>query len=180
MKTKNITIIGLMAAIMCIMGPLSIPIPVSPVPLSFGLLAVYLTVYILGTKKGAISICIYILLGLAGLPVFTGFGAGIGKVLGPTGGYLVGYVFVALISGFFIDKWQTNYGLVFAGMLLGTAVLYLFGTIWLAIQGNMSFLAALAAGVLPYIPFDVAKMIITMLIGIPTRKCLLKAGVLEK
>lgn len=179
MNTKNITLIGLMAAVMCILGPISFPILVSPVPVSLGLLAVYLTVYILGMKKGTISVCIYILLGLVGLPVFTAFGGGIGKVLGPTGGYIVGYIFLALIMGFFVDKWKTNHVLIFVGMILGTVVLYLFGTLWLAKQGSMSFSAAFAAAVIPYVPLDLAKLIITMLVAAPVRKCLWRAGILE-
>lgn len=179
MNTKNLTLIGLMSAVLCILGPISLPIPVSPVPISLGMFAVYLTVYILGMKKGIISVCIYILLGLVGLPVFTAFGSGIGKVLGPTGGYLVGYLFIALVFGFFIDKWKTNQALIFAGMILGTAICYLLGTVWLARQGGMSFLAALAAGVIPFIPGDLAKIIITMLVASPVRRALWKAGILE-
>lgn len=179
MNTKNLALIGLMSAVLCILGPMSLPIPISPVPISLGMLGVYLTVYILGMKKGTISICIYILLGIIGLPVFTAFGSGIGKVMGPTGGYLVGYIFIALIFGFFIDKWKTNQVLIFLGMILGTAVCYLLGTAWLAMQGGMSFSAALAAGVIPFIPGDLAKIIITMLVAAPVRKALWKAGILE-
>ncbi len=180
MKTKNLALIGLMSAVLCILGPLALPIPVSPVPVSLGSFAVYLTVYILGLKKGTVSVCIYLLLGLVGLPVFTGFSGGIGKVMGPTGGYLVGYIFMALICGFFVDRWKTNYGLIFLGMVLGTLALYLFGTAWLAKLANMSFGAALGAGVIPFIPGDLAKIVITLLVATPVRKCLWKAGILEK
>lgn len=180
MKTKNIALIGLMAAVLCILGPLALPIPVSPVPISMGSFAVYLTAYILGLKKGTVSLCIYLLLGLVGLPVFTGFSGGIGKVLGPTGGYMVGYIFMTLICGFFVDRWKTNYGIIFLGMILGTLALYLFGTLWLAKLANMSFIAALGVGVIPFIPGDLAKIVITMLVAAPVRKCLWKAGILEK
>ncbi|MCI8937526.1 MAG: biotin transporter BioY [Lachnospiraceae bacterium] len=179
MNTKNLALIGLMSAVLCILGPISLPIPISPVPISLGMLGVYLTVYILGMKKGTISVCIYLLLGLVGLPVFTAFGSGIGKVLGPTGGYLLGYIFIALIFGFFIDKWKTNQVFIFLGMILGTAVCYLLGTAWLAKQGGMSFAAALAAGVLPFIPGDLAKIVLTMLVAAPVRGALWKAGILE-
>ncbi|MDE5907212.1 MAG: biotin transporter BioY [Lachnospiraceae bacterium] len=179
MNTKSLALIGLMSAVLCILGPMSLPIPISPVPISLGMLGVYLTVYILGMKKGTISVCIYLLLGLVGLPVFTAFGSGIGKVLGPTGGYLLGYIFIALIFGFFIDKWKTNQVFIFLGMILGTAVCYLLGTAWLAKQGGMNFNAALAAGVIPFIPGDLAKIILTMLVAAPVRKALWKAGILE-
>lgn len=179
MNTKHLALTGLMAAVICILGPISLPIPISPVPVSLGFFAVYLTVYILGMKMGSVSVLIYVLLGFVGLPVFTGFSGGIGKVLGPTGGYIIGYLFMAPIMGFFIDKWKTNYALTILGMVLGTAVCYLFGTLWLAYQGGMSFSAALAAGVLPFIPADIAKLILAVLVGEPVRRRLWKAGILE-
>ena len=180
MNTKQITLTGLMAAVLCILGPLSLPIPISPVPISLGMFGVYLTVYILGLMRGTISVCIYILLGLVGLPVFTGFAGGIGKVAGPTGGYIVGYIFMSLIIGFAVDKWDDNYLIKAGGMLVGTAVCYLFGTLWLAKQAAMSFSAALWAGVIPFIPGDLIKLAVAVLVGEQVRRRLLRAGILEK
>lgn len=180
MNTKQLTLTGLMAAVLCIMGPLSLPVPISPVPVSMGTFAVYLTVYILGMKKGLISILIYLLLGLAGLPVFTGFSGGPAKVFGPTGGYLVGYLFMGMLIGFVTDRWRRDYMAIFLGMLAGTAVLYLFGTIWLAQQAGMSFGTALAAGVLPFIPGDMVKILLAILTGEQVRRRLWRAGLLQK
>lgn len=175
MKTKTMALIALMAAVTCILGPLSLAIPISPVPISFTNLAVYFTVYVLGTKRGTISYLIYLLLGLVGLPVFSGFTGGAGKLFGPTGGYLIGFIFMALICGIFIEKWPTKLYLHFAGMVLGTAVCYLFGTAWLAFQANMGFYAALAAGVIPFILGDLVKIIIALLAGPLIRKQLKRA-----
>ena len=175
-NTKTMALIALMTAIICILGPLSIAIPISPVPISLTNLAVYFTVYVLGMKRGTISYLIYLLIGLVGLPVFSSFTGGAGKLFGPTGGYLVGFIFMALICGFFIEKWPSKLYLHFAGMVLGTVVCYLFGTIWLAFQGNMGFYAALAAGVLPFIPGDLVKIIIALLAGPAIRKQLKRAG----
>lgn len=175
MKTKTMALIALMAAVTCILGPLSLAIPISPVPISFTNLAVYFTVYVLGTKRGTISYLIYLLLGLVGLPVFSGFTGGAGKLFGPTGGYLIGFIFMALICGIFMEKWPTKLYLHFAGMVLGTAVCYLFGTAWLAFQANMGFYAALAAGVIPFIPGDLVKIIIALLAGPLIRKQLKRA-----
>lgn len=175
MKTKTMALIALMAAVTCILGPLSLAIPISPVPISFTNLAVYFTIYVLGTKKGTISYLIYLLLGLVGLPVFSGFSGGAGKLFGPTGGYLIGFIFMALICGIFIEKWPAKLYLHFVGMILGTAVCYLFGTIWLAFQANMDFSAALAAGVIPFIPGDLVKIIIALLAGPIIRKQLKRA-----
>lgn len=176
MNTKSLTMIGVMSAIICILGPLSIPLPFSPVPISLTNLAIYFTIYVLGMKKSTISYLIYLLIGLIGLPVFSSFSSGPAKLLGPTGGYLIGFIFIALISGLFIDRWFSNYVLCFIGMLLGTAICYLLGTIWLAYQAHLSFYAALGAGVIPFIPGDIAKIIIALVAGPQIRKRLKKAG----
>ena len=100
-SVKTMTMCAIMAALMCILGPMSIPI--GAVPISFTNLVIYLTVYLLGAKKGCISYLIYMLLGVVGLPVFSGYTGGIAKLAGPTGGYLVGFILLALISGMVHD-----------------------------------------------------------------------------
>lgn len=196
-NTTTITQIALFTSLQCIISPFSIVFPFSPVPVSFSTLMLYLSVYILGKKRSVISCGIYILIGLVGLPVFSGFGAGIGKVLGPTGGYLLGYFFLVYISGWFIEKWNRNpveemrsgvreikgrrvrsYIMQGLGMALGTAVCYLFGTFWLAYQADMSFVAAVSVGVLPFLVTDVIKIVVAVLIGLTVRKRLVRAGVL--
>ena len=161
----TMTLIGVMTAITCILGPLSIPLPISPFPISFTNLAIYITVYVLGMKPGTISYLVYLLIGLVGAPVFSGFTGGPAKLAGPTGGYLIGFIFIALIAGFFIDRFPKKYYLHFIGMVLGTAVCYLFGTLWLCYQLKLGFVAGLWAGVIPYLPGDAAKIIISLILG---------------
>ena len=180
-STKKMTLTGLMAAIICLLGPFSVFFPFSPVPVSFCTLAISFVVYVLGARLGTYSIAIYILLGFAGLPVFSGFTGGAGKLLGATGGYLIGYLFMALISGLFIDKYDNsktfrNLALCFLGMLLGTITCYLFGTLWLSYQLSLTFTSALTVGVLPYILPDILKMILALLLGRSTKKRLSAAG----
>ncbi len=186
-KTKEFTLIGLMAALTCIAGPLSLPLPFSPVPISLTNLAIYFSVYILGMKRGTISYLVYLLLGLVGLPVFSAFTSGPAKLFGPTGGYLIGFIFIALISGYCVDRWNGRFVASFLGMAAGTAVCYLFGTVWLAYQMTLgasasqsSFVqalpAAFAAGVLPFIIGDLAKMVITLLVGSQVRVRVTKAA----
>lgn len=177
-KTQSLTLIGLTAAVTCILGPLSIAIPLSPVPLSFTNLALYFTAMILGCRKGTVSYLIYLLIGLIGIPVFSGFTAGPGKLLGPTGGYLIGFIFLALISGYFAERFSGNLFMCFIGMILGNAVTYFFGTLWLSFQANLSFGAALAAGVIPYLPGDAVKTVLGVLAGSAVRSRLFKAGIL--
>ena len=85
-QTKTIAQVGLMAALICVMGPFSIPLPISPVPISLTNLAVYFVIYAIGMKKGTLAYLVYLLIGFAGLPVFSAFTGGAGKLLGPTGG----------------------------------------------------------------------------------------------
>lgn len=177
-SVKQLALVGLMAAVLCILGPLALNIPISPVPISLGTLGIYFVVSVLGMKLGTLSVVIYILLGLVGIPVFAGFTAGPGKLFGPTGGYIIGFIFMALICGFFVDCFSHKVPLYVTGMLLGTAVCYLFGTLWLAYQMDLTFGKALMAGVIPYIPGDLVKLAIATLIGFQIRKRLKKAGLI--
>ena len=167
------TLIAVMAAVTCVLGPLSIPIGV--VPISLTNLAVYFAVYILGTKRGTLSYLVYLLIGLAGVPVFSGFTGGAGKLLGPTGGYLIGFIFLAIISGICFEK-TNNKLLLIIGLILGTAVCYLFGTAWLCYQANLTFYQGLWAGVIPYIPGDLVKIILAVLFAPVIRRRLEAAG----
>lgn len=174
-SVKSLTLIALMAAVICILGPFTITIPISPVPIAFANLAIYFTVMLLGWKKGTISCLIYLLIGLVGVPVFPHFPVA-GQVFGPTGGYLIGYIFLALIGGYFVEKFTGKLAMYFVGMVLGTIVLYAFGTAWLAFQTGMTFGAALMAGVIPYIPGDLVKIILAVLVGNEVRKRLMAAN----
>lgn len=174
MSIQTITLIGVMTAVTCILGPLSLP--VGPVPISFTNLAIYLTIILLGTKRGTISYLVYLLIGLIGLPIFSNFTGGPGKLLGPTGGYLIGFIFMALITGFFVEKYNGKIYMYVVGMVIGTIVAYCFGTMWLAYQAKLNFAAALLAGVVPFIIGDLAKIMIAALIGPIIKKRLLKAG----
>lgn len=169
-STEQMALIGVMTAVTCILGPLVIPLPISPVPISFTNLAVYLAVYVLGTKAGTISYLVYLLLGFAGLPVFSGFTGGIVKLAGPTGGYLAGFIFMALISGWAIERFPGRYMIQAAGMILGTAVCYVFGTVWLAGQLGIGFAAGLGVGVIPYLPGDAVKILFAVMVGARVRR----------
>ena len=173
-NTRQLTLIGVMSAVICILGPLSLPIGL--VPISLTNLAIYFSIYILGRRRGTIGYRVYLLLGLIGLPVFSGFSGGLPKLAGPTGGYLIGFIFMAFISGLFIDKFSNKICMCFLGMVIGTTVTYLFGTTWLAYVAHMQFNKALAVGVLPFIPGDLIKIIIASLIGPQIRKRLISAG----
>ena len=164
MSTAQMTVTALMTAITCILAPMALPIPISPVPISLTNLVIFFMAYILGMKLSVASYVLYLLLGTVGLPVFSGFSGGVGKLLGPTGGYLIGFIFLAAISGFFVEKFPTKI------YIIGMAICYIFGTAWLAGQLGMSFVAALGVGVIPYLPGDTAKIIIAIIAGPQIRK----------
>ena len=130
---RQMAMIGVMTAVTCIAAPFSIPIPVSPVPLSLTTFILYLSVYILGTRNAFISYVIYLLLGLVGLPVFSGFSGGFAKLAGPTGGYLIGFLFMIPLTGILFEKTGKSFWKQFGAMVLGTLVCYLFGTVWLSL-----------------------------------------------
>ena len=159
---QQIAMIAVMTAVTCVLAPLSVPI--GPVPISLTNLVIYFSLFILGTKKGTISYLIYLLLGLVGLPVFSGFTGGPAKLAGPTGGYIIGFIVMAVIAGLVIDNCHKPL-IQLVGMIAGTIVCYLFGTVWFCIVADSTFKAALGICVIPFIPADLIKMIIAMIIG---------------
>lgn len=164
-RTRKLTLIGLMTALLCILGPLTAPIPISPVPISLMNFAISLAVYLLEIKGGTICLLVYLCLGTVGLPVFSAFSGGLGKLAGPTGGYLIGFIFLALIQGLMMKIFPGKNAAAIIGMILGMAVCYLFGTVWLAFQLNTPFVSALSIGVLPYLPGDGVKIILAAFAG---------------
>lgn len=175
-KKNNIYILtatAVMTAVTCVLAPMSIPI--GPVPISLTNLAVYLALYLLGWKMGTVSLMMYILIGAIGVPVFSGFSGGLGKLLGPTGGYIIGFIPMAIIAGLVIEKYN-NRVLQFVAMVLGTAVCYAFGTAWFCVIMDTGVAAALGMCVFPFIPGDLAKIILALLVGPVLRKRLRDAG----
>lgn len=177
LSVYQITFMALMAAVTCILGPLALPI--GPVPISLTNFVVYFTVYILGTKDGTISYCLYLLLGAVGLPVFSGYAGGLGKLAGPTGGYLVGFIVMALIGGMIMEKTHRKMIPTLAGWVIATIVEYLFGTVWFVYVAHYTFMEALAVCVFPFIIGDCVKIVAGTVLGREVRKALVNAGFLK-
>ncbi len=181
MNVKKITFVALMAALCCILGPLSIPI--GAVPISLTVISAYLCAYVLGAKYGTIAFAVYLLLGIVGLPVFSGFAGGLGKIVGPTGGYLVGFIFMIIITGMFIElagkfSGAAKIAVEAVGMVLGLATCYLFGTIWFMFVANTGFVAALSVCVFPFLIFDAVKIVISLILGNALRAALSRANLI--
>lgn len=162
-EIKELLVLALMTAVMAVLSPISIP--VGPVPISFGTFAVCLTVAVLGRKMGTISYLIYLLLGLIGLPVFSNYGAGLGKLVGPTGGYLFGMLFLSIVGGFGLDHFPGSFVVQYIFFLIGIALCYVFGTLWLAKVLSLDMEKAVSLGVLPFIVPDCIKVFIALKLG---------------
>ena len=175
-KIYTLSMTAVMTAVTCVLAPMSIPI--GPVPISFTNLAIYLALYLLGWKQGTISYIVYVLIGMVGLPVFSGFTGGLGKLAGPTGGYIVGFIPMAIIAGLVISK-VNNRAIQMLGMIAGTAVCYALGTAWFCVQAGSDVVSALGLCVFPFIPGDLAKMVIAMVIGPMIQQRLIRAGLLK-
>lgn len=174
-KIQRLTITALMAAVLCVMGP--IVIPIGMVPLSFANMAIYLAIILLDKKKALISTAVYLLIGFVGIPVYSGFSAGAGKLFGPTGGYLIGYLVLSFLGGSFLEnvKYQGKQKVWYQilALSIGTIGLYLVGTLWLMYQSKLNLMTALSVGVFPFLIFDIIKILLAIGIGNSIKKRLL-------
>ena len=176
LSTRKLTQLALFAALMCVVSPFTIPTGL--VPLSLATLVLYLAAAVLGTS-GTISIAVYLLLGAVGLPVFSGGLGGLDRLIGPTVGYLVGYIPCALVAGFIIDRFENKKFAYPIAMIAGTVVLYALGTAWFMIlmgaNGSPYTLgAALWACVIKFLPGDAVKIIVASTLGYVLRTALAK------
>ena len=170
MKVKEMTLTAVAAALICIAGPLVIP--AGPIPLSLATFAIYLAGAVLGKKQGTMATALYLLIGIIGVPVFSGFSGGFQKLAGVTGGYLAGYLPCAFLSGIGgeqAEKKERKWILP-AMMAAGTAALYALGTAWFMIQSGNAFGTALTLCVLPFLPGDAVKIAAAVFLSIPVRR----------
>jgi len=156
----NIIYPALFAAIIVICSWISIPLTV---PVTLQTFAVFASVGLLGTYRGTLSVILYIMLGAVGLPVFSGFRGGFGILLGNTGGFVIGFVFAAFLSGAIIDHFGKKTIVLIIAMVSGLIVCYLFGTLWFVYIYTKTismteFLSAVSVCVLPFIIPDALKI----------------------
>lgn len=164
MTTAELAACALMAVVICVCSWISVP---APVPFTMQTFAVFCTLSLLGGRLGLISVAVYVLLGAVGLPVFSGFTGGIGKLLGPTGGYIAGFLLAAAVY-WLLERWAGKSTVCRAAILaLGLAVCYAFGTVWyiqvyLKGGGAVSLGGALAMCVFPFILPDAVKLALSL------------------
>ena len=156
-KIKDLAYIGVSSAIIAVCAWITIPF--GAVPFTLQTLAVCLVAGLFGAKTGMASVAVYILIGAIGVPVFSGFKGGIGVIAGATGGYIIGFIFTALITGIISNRTKKPF-LVFGEMLLGIAACYIFGTVWFMLvytKEAMPLSKTLALCVTPFIIPDIIK-----------------------
>lgn len=134
-----------------------IPLPFTPVPITLQTFFVLLSGAFLGSRLGLSSQLGYILLGILGLPIFSGAGRGLLYLLGPTGGYLLGFILASFFMGRFIRCVQNNFFSVFLLFCVGDFILLMCGVVWLKLTFGYSLIKLLIMGFFPFIPGDLLK-----------------------
>ena len=173
-RTKNMVLTALFAALIAVCSWITVP---GPVPFTLQTMAVFLAVGLLGGKNGSICVLLYILLGAVGLPVFAGFKGGIGALLGTTGGYILGFLFSALLMWAMEKTMGQKTWVLILSMVLGLLVCYAFGTVWfrfvyLKTTGAVGWMTVLGWCVFPFLIPDGLKIALASLLTLKLRKYL--------
>lgn len=164
MKTKCMILCAIFASITSILSQISIPIPFTTVPLTMQIFSVALTGMVLGSKRGFVSIVIYLILGAIGMPVFTQMRGGIGVLIGPTGGFLLGCPLMAFIVGLVSEKSSSRVKIILS-MVGGLTVTYITGSIMFSLVTKSSLYQSVLVCVLPFVLVDTIKLILAVGVG---------------
>ena len=164
LTAKDLSYIAMGVALIAVCSWISIPLPV---PITLQTFAICLITAVLGLRLGLWAVVVYILLGAAGLPVFSGFRSGIGTLLGTTGGYIIGFVFTALAVGLGVKRIGRKPPLLTLFMAIGILLCYAFGTAWFVLvytrtSGAIGVLTALSLCVFPYLLPDAVKILLAV------------------
>lgn len=157
MKTSAMVKAALIAALTAAAALVRINLPFTEVPLTLQVFFVLLAGAVLGPIYGALSMLVYVLMGAIGLPVFAGGATGIGVLIGPTGGYLFGFIAAAYVVGFLVSRKRKSTTQLALAMVAGVIVIYLFGILQLAFVTKITILKAILVGAAPFIIFDLVK-----------------------
>ncbi len=168
---QDLCSVSIMAALTAVMAQISIPMPMG-VPMTMQTFAVTLAGIILGAKRGAISMIVYLLIGSVGVPVFSNMGGGIQYLVGPTGGFLLSFPIMAYLIGIGVEK-RKKKGMFTLFLILGTTANYAVGVAMYCVLMDSSIWTGIAACVLPFIPTAVIKAIAAAVLGIQVRNRLM-------
>lgn len=169
-KTAEMTKMALMVAMNCVSAYIIIPLPFSLSPIALQTLIVNLTGYVLNAKQAFMTMLVYLLVGLACVPVFTGGSAGPGKLFGPTGGYIIGFLFTAVFLAYFRGEKYSFKRYALLGCVIGIPLIYVFGVVQLKLITGMGWDKAIMTGALPFIPLDIVKCLAAAVIAGPINR----------
>lgn len=169
-KTKSMLLCAMFAAMTAVFSQIALPLPFTPVPVNLATLAVLLGGAVLGAKRGFASQLVYVCLGAIGLPIFTKMAGGFMVLTGPTGGYLIGYILAAGLTGLLVDKLPQKPYFSPIAMVCGIIVCYAFGTVWYVILTKSAVPQALLLCVVPFLPGDAVKIAVASLLTPKLRK----------
>ena len=172
--TQRLTLSALLCALCAVLSQIQIPLP--PVPLSLSLLGVPLCGVLLGSRWGSAAVGCYVALGAVGVPVYAGFAGGVSVLLGPTGGFLIGYILCAWTAGALIQRFGASRLSLILSMAAGTLICYALGTAWFSFVSGTNLAGSLSACVLPFIPGDVLKILLAASLCLRMQKPLRAMG----
>lgn len=179
MKTKNLALTAMFTALTMVLGPLVIVLPFTPIPITLALIPIYLCGALLPKKNAFSALIVYLMLGSAGLPVFSQFKGGLGVLFGPTGGFLLAYPIMAFVIAFLLEKLPQNrlYSLVIA-FIAGLIICYTAGFLMFMAVAHADLAKALTLTVIPFIPLDLAKIVFAAISALALKKALFHAKLL--
>lgn len=175
-RTMMITKIALCVALISISAYISIPIPFTPVVVSAQTLVINLVAFILTPTQSFAALGVYLAIGFCGVPVFAGGGAGIGTLLGPTGGFLIGFWAAAVLISLLKGKEKQLWRYLVVSIGVGMPVIYFFGTLFLCLLHQMDIWSALMSAVVPFLVLDAAKCVVSSILGVALNKALARTG----
>ena len=164
---QDICSIAIMTAITAVMAQISIPMPLG-VPMTMQTFAITLAGIVLGSKKGGMSILVYVLLGAIGVPVFAGFSGGFQNLVGPTGGFIISFPIMAYLIGLGVELKKKELFVLF--LVLGTVSNYVVGVILFCVVTQSPVATGITACVLPFIPTAIIKAVVASVLGLELRK----------
>lgn len=170
--TQELTKMALLTALISVSAYIIIPIPFSPASITAQTLVVNLIALLLTPRQAAFTILVYILLGLTGLPIFSGGVGGPAKLFGPTGGYIMSWLVAAVLISWLKGKHYNFVRYCAVTILVGMSVIYIIGSIYMKFVTGMDWMATLTAAVIPFIPLDIFKCVAAVIIAKPVQMTL--------
>lgn len=174
MKTRELTKMSICIALICISAYISFPLPFTPAMVTAQTIIINLIALILTTKQSFIVVLVYILLGIFGLPVFSGGASGFGKLFGPTGGFIIGFLVIAPIMSYLKGKYNNLKRYLGITIFVGMPILYIFGATFMSIVLKTSLIHALMLSAVPFIFGDIFKCFIGSYLAVKLNNVLSK------